>query len=100
MCRSDPEIYLVKSCLSTLFTDLDGAHTVGKAYLDTYPEEGDRRFLMDKLFGSIKLCGPGDFRCRLAKRRTQDFREGEVVLIQGWILAKTEARIAALTVLI
>ena len=73
---------------------------IGKAYLATYPDERDRTLVLTELFGPAKLRGPGDLRRRIAMRREQDFIKGEVVVVDGWILAKSEVRAAALTVLL
>jgi DNA-binding IclR family transcriptional regulator len=73
---------------------------IGKAYLAAYPDERDRRLILKELIGPTKLRGPGDLRRRIAQRRQQDFIQGAVAVVDGWILAKSEARAAALTVLL
>jgi hypothetical protein len=96
----DLEIPTVKYCLSNILTDESGARLIGKAYLAAYPDERDRRLILKELIGPTKLRGPGDLRRRIAQRRQQDFIQGAVVVVDGWILAKSEARAAALTVLL
>jgi hypothetical protein len=91
---------MVKDYLSTLLSDPDGARVIGQAYLDAYPDEVDRTLLLKELVGLTPLRGPGDLRSHLAQRREQDFLREEVVVVKGWILAKSEARTAALTVLL
>ena len=96
----DLEIPTVKYCLSKVLTDESGARLIGKAYLSTYPDERDRMLILKDLLGPAKLRGPSDLRRRIAQRRQQDFIRGAVVVVDGWILAKSEARAAALTVLL
>ena len=90
----------VKACLSHVLTDESGARLIGTAYLSAYPAERDAISLLRHLLGPATLQGPDDFRRRIAVRRRQDFVEGDVVLVDGWILARSEARAAALTVLL
>ena len=96
----DLEIRLVKYCLSNVLTDQSGAHLIGKVYLSAYPDDRNETLILKDLLGSTRLHGPDDLRRRIAKRREQDFMEGEVVVVDGWILARSEARAAALTVLL
>lgn len=96
----DLEIPTVMHCLSNVLTDQSGARLIGKAYLSAYPDERDRILILKELLGPAKLRGPGDLRRRIAKCREEDFIKGEVVVVDGWILAKSEARAAALTVLL
>ena len=96
----DLETPTVKYCLSNVLTDESGARLIGMAYLSAYPDEGDRILILKDLLGPTKLRGPDDLRRRIAKRREQDFIEGQVVVLDGWILAKSEARAVALAVLL
>lgn len=96
----DLEIRTVKYCLSNVLTNKSGARLIGKVYLSAYPDERNKTLILKDLLGPTKLHGPDDLRRRIAKRREQDFIEGEVVVVDGWILAKSEARAAALTVLL
>jgi len=96
----DSEIPTVKYCLSNVVTDESGARLIAEAYLSAYPDERDRISILQHLLGPARLRGPGDLKQRIAKRRQQDFIEGDVVVVDGWILAKSEARAAALTLLL
>ena len=90
----------MKSYLSSVLTDESGARLIGTAYLSAYPAERDAISLLRHLLGPVPLQGPDDLRRRIAKRRQQDFVQGDVVLVDGWIFAQSEARAAALTVLL
>ncbi len=72
---------------------------VGVAYLKKVPEEATRETLLallPKLEGSKPLAS----RIReLEDRVAQDFAENRTVLLEGWLLSRTEARAAALLTL-
>jgi hypothetical protein len=94
------QIRIVKHFLSNVLTDERSARLVGKAYLSAYLDERDGISILKDLLGPARLRGPNDLRRRIARRREQDFMVGDVVVVDGWILAKSEARAAALTVLL
>jgi hypothetical protein len=96
----DLEIRIVKYCLSNILTDQSGARLIGKVYLSAYPDERNKTLILKDLLGPTKFYGPEDLKRRIAKCREQDFLKGEVVVVDGWILARSEARAAALTVLL
>lgn len=82
-----------------------GPRVVGRAYLRTVPEESEAATL-------VRLLLPGHedrtrFRRASEERRrealrasvAEDFRAGRVVRVEGWMLARTEARLCALITL-
>jgi len=76
--------------------------SVGRAYLDQAPEEADvarlRHFLA--LMAEVSAMSlPDPEKERLAIRQLEDFRTGQTVLVQGWILSRTEATLCALIAL-
>lgn len=89
--------------LTSVFKRMGGARAVGKEYLRQAPEEADRLLLVDA------ICGPDpamqravvhgdDHQLRVAVRNQlrRDFADGRTVLIDGWLLSRTEARLCAL----
>lgn len=87
-------------CLLQIFSDLEAPRALGRRYLKSYPQESGREQLLETL---IDGTAPGDheaLRKRLARRRGQDFRNGNIVIVDGWILARTEAQVCALTTLL
>jgi hypothetical protein len=44
---------------------------------------------------AIRTSGDDDLRVLLVRRSMQDFAEGRTVELDGWILARTEARLCA-----
>lgn len=80
---------------------MDSMKVIGEAYLERYPTERSRSVLL----GAIQSCSgmPGlttgePVLAALSRQVTEDFRTDEVVYLNGWALSRTEARVAALTV--
>jgi hypothetical protein len=73
------------------------ARRLGRLYLARHPEEADGAALARDLFGSAGV--PGDDR-RAAqtweKSCQADFRAARLVALEGWWLARSEARLCAL----
>ncbi|MBI4341157.1 MAG: hypothetical protein HY598_02620 [Candidatus Omnitrophica bacterium] len=90
--------------LGRLLPDPTSAAVVGHAYLDCVPAEADRHRL-------VELMSPRRQRRALAaaptarlqewfhQRRRRDFEMEHTVLVQGWMLSVTEARLCALVAL-
>ena len=72
---------------------------VGRSYLKKVPDEANREklaALLPSLKGSKRLAA----RIRaLRDRVARDFAENRIVLLEGWLLSRTEARAAALVAL-
>jgi hypothetical protein len=86
--RADP--------VDRLGLDRDAAAAVGRAYLDACPEEADPGRLEALLTGELREGSLDSVRRRLANRRRGDFARGDVVVVRGWVLARSEARLCAL----
>lgn len=72
------------------------AAVIGRVYLEKYPEEASRPALL-KLLEK----GPGDkttiFHGHALKTSIEnDFRDGDIVFLDGWALSRTEVRLCAL----
>jgi hypothetical protein len=72
------------------FADSKAAAAIGRQYLRQYPEEASAAWLAESLFGGEPAAE------KIRAGRQQDFRDGEVVVIDGWFFARTEARLLAL----
>jgi hypothetical protein len=73
---------------------------VGAAYLALTPDEASRETLRE-LVPELAGVRRGEIEGRLgvlAERVREDFASGDTVVIDGWVLARTEARGAALVV--
>jgi PST family polysaccharide transporter len=93
-----------KTVAETLFSDLGTARMIGARYLAQAAHECDAVVLAAELpAGCVvppashhDLAG---IRKSIDSQRERDFANGDTVIIDGWILARTEARLCALTVL-
>lgn len=94
----------LSTLIAQVLRDFDNAKALGWRYLETYPNEGDRAQLIWSLFPpdlqDRTMTTISQLRQYLAMQRKNDFEEGRTVLVDGWILAQTEARICALGVLV
>jgi hypothetical protein len=71
---------------------------LGREYLEQTPDEARRRDLLALL--PPELADPAaDLSGPLAARVREDFEQNRVVLLRGWLLARTELRAAALVAL-
>jgi hypothetical protein len=76
--------------------------SVGRAYLDQTPNEANvvrLRQLLDLGAEASAATLPDPVKEKLAVRQSEDFRTGQTVLVQGWVLSRTEARLYALAAL-
>ena len=92
------------SWLRQLVPSLEPASAIGRRYLDAWPGEASRAWLVDRLFGAhlpdMRRAGELAWvRRQLRDRRSADFRSGDLVFVDGWALTRTEARLMALVAL-
>jgi hypothetical protein len=84
--------------------DVEGAHVIGEAYLDAVPEEADVTLMLELLEASLGVQADSPpraaLRARLQDRIRHDFERDETIQLDGWILARTEARLCALAALL
>jgi hypothetical protein len=87
--------------LETLLGNEDGVPQIGRAYLRLEPGENEIQVLSDRIFSEIRwdLLLNGHVREVIARRVREDFREGRVVRLRGWVVSRTEARLCALVAL-
>ncbi len=78
--------------LASRFRDLRGAEEIGRAYLETRPQEADPAVL-------TRLLEPERGWPALEARIRSDYRESRVIRLKGWPLSITEARLYAWTAL-
>jgi hypothetical protein len=82
--------------------DLHAAVHVGRTYLKSAPSERSEERLWEMVLDTPLGDAPDniqDITARVRVRRARDFREGDLVAIDGWLLARTEARLCALAAL-
>ena len=85
-----------KNALLNIFGDPAAANLIGGNYIRNRPQEANTSWLELVLFGDTELKGVEEVRAHLASRREEEFRNDEVVVLEGWILARCEARACAL----
>jgi len=96
--------WLRRAAIEELVGDLSGARAIGTRYLVIAPEERDAAFLARHLFAGVAdgphhAAGMSALRQAIGAHRQRDFTTGDTVIIDGWILARTEARLCALAAL-
>jgi len=97
---AEPSSDALLPALAVLFSDPWGARAIGRRYLARYPAEADADLLKESLFSGLNDTGPAGLRVRLAERRRQEFAAGQTVILDGWILARSELRACALLTLL
>lgn len=90
----------IRPWLFGLFGDLDSAQSLGKRYLDLYPQEAQRALLLAAHIQSAQPRTSSELKKMLARERELDFRTSRTVIIDGWLLARTEVEACALTILL
>lgn len=81
-----------------LFSSADSAAHVGLAFLALHPEERNRIRLVELTAADLAARDAHAWRAWLAHRRRVELRDEQVVEIDGWVLALSEARLCALLV--
>jgi hypothetical protein len=74
------------------------AAEVGRRYLDSNAGEADRERLADLLTENLDPSA-GDLTQQMMAAVRNDFRLGQTVTVDGWLLSRTEARICAIAYL-
>jgi len=92
--------------LATL-RDLDSAKILGREYLQITPEEANINLLVKLISTSqhlmtidIDSTSTIKLRKEITQQLQKDFELNEIINLQGWILAKTEVRLCALSALL
>jgi len=93
-----------KTLAEAMFSDLETARMIGGCYLAQAAHECDAGVLAAELPAGCAAVPTSrqaldDIRKTIDAQRQRDFAAGDTVIIDGWILARTEARLCALTVL-
>ena len=95
----------IKRLLLSILEKPGSAYAIGSVYLESLPPH---TFTADRLINAIVCaaeCDTGTMKSTEALRKQisirvrKDFSEGAVVIVAGWILSETEARLCALAAL-
>jgi hypothetical protein len=87
-------------CFRDLFTELGSPRAIGHRYLESFSRERNPAFLQRAITGERQLHDPRQLRTLLAQKREHDFRNGDIAIVDGWVLSRTEARTCALIALL
>jgi hypothetical protein len=81
-----------------LLGEVAPAQRLGRAYLAEHPNEASEQTLV-RLLAADDVWGDTTavFSANARRAVRQDFDSGRTVLVQGWVLSRTEARLCALT---
>jgi hypothetical protein len=89
--------------LRSLLSDPVGARCIGQIYLSQASAESDPAHLASLILSSLRLTGEDSLRVQRAALSKlfgaevrADFAAGRTVVLNGWILSRTEARVCAL----
>jgi hypothetical protein len=89
---------------SELFSNHESACAVGREYLRLLPaREANAEQLLHLLHGAdgaqFTATNSAELRVLVREAQRSDFAEGRTVMVDGWILSRTEARLCALAAL-
>lgn len=87
---------LARPALISMLGSPDRVRQLGRSYRMAVPAEDDRETLAAALRNELGTGAPSTLRSRLDARVRADFAAGRTVTVQGWVLARTEARQCAL----
>jgi len=82
----------LRYCAADFFPDLTALRRLGAIYLVAHPEERSRALLSRLLIGG----GDGTIPSRLLSAVARDWSSNHVAVVDGWLLARSEARLCAL----
>jgi hypothetical protein len=86
---------LRRDALLAPFADPLAVSEVGSRVLAAVPRWRDARLLRQDLAPELRF-GEEGFAARLVERVRDDFAEGRVEIVDGWVLSETEAKLYAL----
>jgi len=95
----------MESRLIDLFSRPDSAARIGRSYLRATPDEADRGKLLAAILdaepklGSPRRRDSRELRRLIAAQCRREFASGRTAQVDGWIIARTEARLCALAAL-
>ena len=84
-----------------MWRDPRAVRAVGRSYLELASNEADRARLSDLIFGNAGLpdVSFSSLQRHIAAARARDHAAGDTIMLDGWILSRTEARLCALCAL-
>jgi hypothetical protein len=92
--------------LTALWAELGYPRTIGEACLKALPAaDAPKECLTRAIFGNVLDAGRDRLSARaivqsIRERSRDDFRDGRIVIVDGWMLSLTETRVYALAALL
>lgn len=93
----------ILSKLTNFFQKKESAKLVGNEYLKLVPEEAEIGLLVNllcnknkKVYSNIQRENSEKVKEILLRQHQKDLEKGRIVILSGWILSETEARLCAL----
>ena len=86
----------LKSWLNGIVNDQRSAGRIGELYIAGNPLESDVELLASEVTDGGAVANRIALRRRFAALRERDFTNEDIVIVEGWVLARVEARICAL----
>lgn len=90
----------IASLLMDVIPDRQSAAAVGQAYLETNPAARSASLRLARQLLAGPAASREALRQTLRARCARDFEGGNTIFVRGWLLAETEAQVAALAVLL
>jgi hypothetical protein len=96
----DPGLYGLETWLRRLAADVPGLAGLGRRYLEQHPAEASAAWISHELFGKELDDRSGESDRLIARQISlgleSDYRNGNLVVLGGWLVTHTEARLMAL----
>ncbi len=92
----DPSSALPHSALLATFHDLNVVREIGRRYREMTPQEDNAALLAESILGEQPSAPSAALSAGLAEHVQRDFAASRTVIVDGWVLAVTEARQCAL----
>jgi hypothetical protein len=97
----------LSSKLANFFHNKESARAIGLEYLRLAPVEANARQLTysicsswEERYDEMAHADAAKIKAILLRQQREDFENGRIVAVQGWILSQTEARLCALATLV
>ena len=100
-CTSEPKEILSTPATLETFCNHEELLMIGKAYCDMHPDECnqpslEKLLLNDGAGKSFEATDPSLLGQFLHQKITDEFKRGDLAIVKGWVLSRTEARQIAL----
>jgi hypothetical protein len=96
-CGGSKEMAVAQPYLLSQLVDDKTINQAGLAYRKTHAAEDNKEKLSQLLLGDKDAgLGKGEIQAMLDKQVTADFKQGNTLVVKGWVMSLTEARQCAL----